>query len=287
MERGAATRGKVARAIAGAEAIEIKATIPDHQIRQALARFGLTSNNDEERYIYFFDTPKLDLLGAGIIARARRVVGDAHDSTVKFRPIDPKNVGPEWRKFRDFKIEADASETSLVKSASFSMPVAKGFIKRVAVGKKPVSAIFTAEQEAFLTAIAGHKIDFSTLAVLGPLLAQRWRFADPGCPWPITAELWRRGDGKRMMELSIKAPAVQAAVAVGGFMAFLAEVGAERDKSQQAKTRWALDYYAGKLARPPAGKKAAGKTSAPKTPRPPARKSAAAKTRRRRTRKPA
>ena len=287
MERGAATRGKVAKAIAGAEAIEIKATIPDHQIRQALARFGLTSNNDEERYIYFFDTPKLDLLGAGIIARARRVVGDAHDSTVKFRPIDPKDVGPRWRKFRDFKIEADASETSLVKSASFSMPVAKGFIKRVAVGKKPVSAIFTAEQEAFLTAIARHKIDFSTLAVLGPLLAQRWRFEDPGCPWPITAELWRRGDGKRMMELSIKAPAVQAAVAVGGFMAFLAEVGAERDKSQQAKTRWALDYYVGKLARPPARKAAAGKSSDPKAPRQSARKASPAKARRRRARKPA
>ena len=58
MERGAATRGKVAKAMAGAEAIEIKATIPDRQIRQALARFGLTSNNDEERYIYFFDTPE-------------------------------------------------------------------------------------------------------------------------------------------------------------------------------------------------------------------------------------
>jgi hypothetical protein len=269
MERGAATRGKVAKAIAGAEAIEIKATIPDRQIRQALARFGLTSNNDEERYIYFFDTPKLDLLGAGIIARARRVVGEDHDSTVKFRPIDPKDVGPKWRQFRDFKIEADASETSLVKSASFSMPVAKGFIKRVAVGKKPVSAIFTAEQEAFLARIAGHKIDFSTLVVLGPLLAQRWRFADPGCPWPITAELWRRGDGKRMMELSIKAPAVQAAVAVGGFMAFLAEVGAERDKNQQAKTRWALDYYVGKLA---------GQA---------ARKALPATSRRRRTRKPA
>ena len=173
MERGAATRGKVAKEVAGAEAIEIKATIPDHQISEALARFGLTERNDEERYIYFFDTPKLDLLGAGIIARARRVVGDAHDSTVKFRPVDPAGVGQKWHKYRDFKIEADASETSLVKSASFSMPVTKGLIKRVAVGKKPVSVIFTAEQEAFLTAIAGHKIDFSTLVVLGPLLAQR------------------------------------------------------------------------------------------------------------------
>ena len=287
MERGAATRGKVAKAIAGAEAIELKATIPDHQIRQALARFGLTASNDEERYIYFFDTPKLDLLGAGIIARARRVVGDAHDSTVKFRPINPKDVGPKWRKYPDFKIEADASETSLVKSASFSMPVAKGFIKRVAVGKKPVSAIFTPEQEKFLTTIAGHKIDFSSLVVLGPLIAQRWRFEDPGCPWPITAELWKRGDGKRMMELSIKAPAVQGAAAVGGFMAFLAEVGAERDKSQQAKTRWALDYYVGKVAGPSARKAAADKTSAPRAPRQPARKSSPARPRRQRSRKPA
>ena len=116
--------------------------------------------------------------------------------------------------------------------------------------------------------MAGRAIDFASLAVLGPLIAQRWQFEDPGCPWPITAELWKRGDGKRLMEVSIKAPAVQAAVAMGGFMAFLAEVGAERDTEQQTKTRWALDYYVGKLARPPARRKAAGKTSAAKTPRP-------------------
>jgi len=274
MERGEATRGRFAQAMAGADAIEIKATIPDHQIQKALKRYGLTESNDEERFIYFFDTPKLDLLKAGIIARARRVVGDAHDSTVKFRPVNPTDVGPKWRRFRDFKIEADASETSLVKSASFSMPVTRGHIKRVAGGKKAISTIFTVEQEEFLTSIARRKIDFAKLAVLGPLLAQRWRFEDPGCPWPITAELWKRGDGKRMMEVSIKAPAVQAAAAVGGFMAFLAEVGAERDKDQQTKTRWALDYYVAKLARTPARKAAATKA-----PRKTARKAPAAKPR--------
>ena len=123
MERGAATQGQVARQMVGAEAIEIKATVPDHQIRQALERFNLTESNDEERYVYFFDTPKLDLLGAGIIARARRVVGDVHDSTVKFRPVNPADVGEKWRRYPDFKIEADASETAFVKSASFSMLV--------------------------------------------------------------------------------------------------------------------------------------------------------------------
>ena len=275
MERGAATRGKVAQAMAGADAIEIKATIPDRQIRLALKRYGLTENNDEERFIYFFDTPALDLLDAGIIARARRVVGNAHDSTVKFRPVNPADVGAKWRKFRDFKIEADASETSLVRSASFSMPVAKGQIKRVVGGKKAISAIFTVEQEEFLKSIAGRRIDFAKLVVLGPLLAQRWRFEDPGCPWPITAELWKRGDGKRMMEVSIRAPAAQAAAAVGGFMAFLAEVGAERDRDQQTKTRWALDYYVAKLARAPARRAPARKSS-----RQPARASSAAKPRR-------
>ena len=281
MERGVATRGRMAKAIAGADDIEIKATVPHHQIKQALARFGLTASNDEERYIYFFDTLKLDLLDAGIITRARRVVGDAHDCTVKFRPVNPADVGQKWRKYKDFKIEADASEKGLVKSASFSMPVAKGLIKRVAGGKKPIAEIFTAEQEAFLKAMAGRAIDFASLAVLGPLVAQRWQFKDPACPWPITAELWKRGDGKRLMEVSIKAPVVQAAAAVGGFMAFLAEVGAERDKNQQTKTRWALDYYVAKLARTPARKAAGSKKAVTKAPRKPARKQFAAKSRRR------
>jgi hypothetical protein len=285
MERGAATRGKFAKEIAGADDIEIKATVPHYQIREALKRFGLTESNDEERYIYFFDTPKLELLAAGIITRARRVIGDVHDSTVKFRPIIPEHVGKKWRRFPDFKIEADASETSLVKSASFSMPVAKGHIKRVAGGKKPISDIFTLAQERFLESIAGHKLDFASLVVLGPLVAQRWKFMDPGCPWAITAELWTRGDGKKMMELSIKAPSVQAAAAVGGFMAFLAEVGAERDKNQQSKTRWALDYYVSKLARPLARKAAADRASARRAPSKPASRSTPAKMRRRRAKK--
>jgi hypothetical protein len=286
MERGAATRGKVAKAVAGADAIEIKATIPNHQIRDALKRFGLSADNDEERYIYFFDTPKLDLLDAGIITRARRVVGDAHDCTVKFRPINPGDVGAKWRQYRDFKIEADASEKSLVKSASFSMPAAKGLIKRVAIGKRPIAEIFTKEQQAFLMDIAGRKIDFGTLAVLGPLMASRWKFTNPACPWPITAELWRRADGQRLMEVSIKAPAVQAAVAVGGFMAFLAEFGAERDKNQQTKTRWALEYYASKLVRKPARKTAAAKAPARKA-APNPRSRPAAKTAAKAARKPA
>jgi len=247
-ERGAKARGRAARAMAGADAIEIKATLPDRQIEGALKRYGLTPNNDEERYIYFFDTPALDLLDVGIIMRARRIVGDVHDSTVKFRPVDPASVGNEWRKYRDFKIEADASEKGLVKSASFSMPAKKGLIKRVAAGTREIRDLLTREQQAFIEQTADRKIDFDRLVVLGPLRAHTWQFEDPACPWRIKAELWIREDGQRMMEVSIRAPAAQAAVAAAGFMAFLAEVGAEHDNEQQTKTRWALSYYAGKYA---------------------------------------
>ena len=247
MERGVSTMGRYARLLEGAEAIEIKATVPQKQVKTAMARYGLTQKNDEQRYIYFFDTPRLDLLKAGIIARARRIVGDEHDSTIKFRPVDAAKVGKKWRKYRDFKIEADASEKGIVKSASFSMPVAKGLIKRVVAGDKSIAALFTEEQEEFLAEMAGSVPDLAKLSVLGPLMAQRWDFEDPACPWPITAELWTRADRATLMEVSVKAPAVQAAAVMAGFMAFLGEVGAERDNNQQAKTHWALDHYAGRL----------------------------------------
>lgn len=247
MARGAATRDKVANMVSGADAIEIKATIPEAQIEAALQRYQLTSVNAEERTIYFFDTPALDLLQKGIIARVRRIPGGEHDCTLKVRPVEPDQVAAKWREFPGFKIEADASEKGVIKSASFSMPVEKGLIKAVVAGEKPVKKLFTDEQCLFVEDMLKITIDFPGLSVLGPLHAYRWKFEDPACPWRITAELWRREDGARLVEASIKAPIVQAAVAIGGFMALLAEAGAERDKAQQTKTRWALEYYAAKL----------------------------------------
>lgn len=247
MKRGIATRGRVAKMVSGAEGIEIKATIPEAQIDKALARFSLTADNDQDRFIYFFDTPELDLLKGGIVARARRIVGDEHDSTVKARPVIPEAVSAEWKKYRGFKIEADASEKGVIKSASLTMPVDKGLIKSVIAGEKAIAKLFKKEQEAFIAEMVKGKIDYAAVAILGPLHAQRWKLYDPGCPWRITVELWQREDGARLMEASIKAPIEQAALAIGGYMAFLAEMGAERDTEQQTKTRWALDYYAAKI----------------------------------------
>jgi hypothetical protein len=241
MANGEETRGQVARTMAGTDGVEIKATIPEQQIDAALEIYKLKLD-DNERFIYFFDTPELELFASGIIARARRIVGCNHDSTVKFRPIVPDSVPDMWRKFKGFKIEADASDKGVVKSASLTMPVSKGLIKRVAAGKEPIASLFTEQQLLFLFSTANKTIDYVKAVVMGPMRTWRWKYQDPGLPWPLTGELWQRADGARMFEVSIKAPVVQAAAATAGFMAFLAEVGAERDNGQQAKTRWALEH---------------------------------------------
>jgi len=236
-------RGKVARMMDGALGVEIKATIPQQQIELALQAYGLSLGTNE-RYIYFFDTPGLALFEEGVIARARRIVGDEHDSTIKFRPVDPAAVPGLWRKYSGFKIEADASDKGVVKSASLTMPVLKGLIKRVANGKEPIRSLFTEEQLLFLLSMANKKIDYTKVVVMGPMRAWRWKYNHEGLPWPITGELWQRDDGAQLFEVSIKTPVAQAAAATAGFMAFLAEVGAERDHGQQAKTRWALEHSA-------------------------------------------
>jgi hypothetical protein len=253
MDRGEATRGQVTKKFAGAGSVEIKATIPEHQIDAALTRYELNLE-DADRFMYFFDSPDLRFFKSGIIARARRVVGGKHDSTIKFRNVVPDNIPKLWQKYKGFKIEADASEDGVVKSASLTLPVKKGLIKRVAAGQEPVASLFGEPQVMFLLATGKQNLDFENIVVLGPVKAWRWRITDPGLPWSITAELWQRDDQARIVEASIKVPIVQAAAAEAGFLAFLAELGAEHDKGQQTKTRWVLDYFAMRFQSPPNSK---------------------------------
>ena len=167
MANGEETRGQVARTMAGADGVEIKAMIPEKQIDIALELYKLVLD-DNERFIYFFDTPDLELFETGIIARARRIVGSDHDSTIKFRPVVPESVPAIWRKHGGFKLEADASDKGVVKSASLTMPVAKGLIKRVAAGKDPIASLFTEQQLLFLLSMANKKIDYEKVVVKGP-----------------------------------------------------------------------------------------------------------------------
>lgn len=249
MPTSQASRGRVGKLVAGADSVEIKATIAHKQAKRGMEHFELGEKNAEKRFIYFFDTPKLALFRAGIIARARRIIDKQHDSTIKIRPVKPEKVPVKWRKESGFKIEADASEKGVVLSASLTKPVGKGMIKDVEADKASVPSLLGKTQELFLAEMATIRYELAKLDVLGPIESWCWKFNHPGLPWPVSAELWKRDDGATVLEVSTRVPAAQAAVANAGFFAFLAELGAARDNAQQMKTRWALDYYASKLQR--------------------------------------
>ncbi len=240
-------RGRIAAQVSGADAVEIKATIEPRQIAKALSYFGVTEARAEKRVIYFFDTADLALFKSGLILRARRKIGQPHDTTVKFRPVRTEDIPSKWHKDKGFKIEADASEKTFVRSASLTRDAAKGLIKRVEAGKEPVKSLFDKSQEAFVAELSGAVCDFGALKLLGPMDGLWWKIEHPGLPWPFVAELWTRPDGARTLEASVRVPNAQTAVAGAGFLAFLAELGAVRDTAQLAKTRWALDYFARRI----------------------------------------
>jgi hypothetical protein len=243
-ERDPATGGEGAGQATDSLLIDVKATIADKQVDKALRRFGVTPDGHQERVTYFFDTPRRALMDAGIILRTRRVAGGTHDATVKVRPIlVEQDLGP-WSRADGFKLELDASEKGLVRSAALTMPVGDGLIARVRAGEEPISALFSPEQENFLKEMGGMTIDFGTLVTFGPLRAYWWRYDDPRCPWPVMIELWHRVDGARLLEASVRAPEAQAAFATAGFMGLLADVGVRQAADQQSKTRWALSHRA-------------------------------------------
>ncbi len=51
-------------------------------------------------------------------------------------------------------------------SASLTMPVEKGLIKKVAAGDERIGRLFTEEQLIFLLAMAHRKLDYSKLVAL-------------------------------------------------------------------------------------------------------------------------
>ncbi|WP_295389353.1 hypothetical protein [uncultured Thiodictyon sp.] len=129
------------------DTITLKASIANSMIDGVLNRYGLTVDSDAPSHIYFFDTPDLTLLKAGIIARARRISGADHDSTVKFNPVVAADIPAMWRECDGFQLERDLSETGTITSASLTVPVSKGTIKQVVTGEKGIAKLFSADQD--------------------------------------------------------------------------------------------------------------------------------------------
>jgi hypothetical protein len=238
----------MADSTAGTDAVELKVTVSEKNEEAAARAFKLNPKDGERRSIFFFDTEALALFKRGVVLRAREVKGSKDDSTVKIRPVDPKQITAKWSGLKGFKLEADGVGDRMIRSASLSVEQSGGEIEAVAGRLRPIKKLFSDEQEAFLEAMSPIPIDFESLTVLGPVDALRWKVKHEGLSHLITAEEWRLPDGRDLLEVSIKIPTVQAATASAAFDTFLKGLDLKPQGGQETKTRIALEFFVKRAA---------------------------------------
>jgi hypothetical protein len=231
-------------AMAAMEAVEIKCTIRPDQELLAERAMKVDEDTADVRLVYFYDTPDLDLFKTGVVLRARLVKGDADDSTVKFRPVEPAAIPRDWQRLKGFKLEADWVGDHIVCSASLSDMQVRDEIDEVAKGKRAIGKLFSRDQERFLSEFNKDTVEFGKLRVMGPIRVLRWKPKHETFPHELTVEEWRLPSGEDLVEVSIKAPPNKALQARKEFDTHLRGLGLDPEGAQDTKTRTALEYFA-------------------------------------------
>jgi hypothetical protein len=231
------------------DSVELKLTAPASDRDLTIRALDLDPLQAQIRQVFFFDTPTLDLNGAGVVARARRIQGKGGDTVVKLRPVDPDDLPTELRESPDFVVEVDAMPTGYVCSASLKRSVDAGKIREAAFGQVPVRKLFSKAQRRFVEANAPFGIDFDCLAILGPIFVLKVKFAPEAFARRLVAELWLYPDGARILELSTKCDASDAFQVAAELRALLAGHGLGVGARQETKTKAALTYFSKQLRR--------------------------------------
>lgn len=218
---------------------ELKVSIDAGSIHHARSKLGLRDDKSEQRDVWFYDTPTLDLYATGLILRARDVHGGTDDSTVKLRPFTKSDLPSALRSLSGVKCEIDQTPAHASSACSLKVSPDEGLIDDVADGDRHVAALFSSVQEDM------YALDASSisLAPLGPIPARVWTVHTHALPAALTAELWDLPDGQ-MLELSMRVDAIDADDAMADLLDFIAGRDLELDADQESKTKHALEAFA-------------------------------------------
>jgi hypothetical protein len=239
--------------IGGADSVELKLTIPDHRQRSAAAALDLDPLQAEIRQVVFFDTPALDLNGAGLVVRARRMQNGSGDTVIKLRPVVPDDIDVRMRESGAVNVEVDAMPGGFVCSASMKGTTSAKAVRRVVRGHEKLGSLFSKSQKKFFSLYAPEGLKMSELSILGPINIFKLKFAPPELGRKMVAEMWLFPDGTRTVEFSTKAGPGEAFQVGAETRAFLAEKGIDLDGEQATKTKTALEFFAAGLAEAGAG----------------------------------
>jgi hypothetical protein len=232
------------------DSVELKVTVADSHRRDAVFALDLDPLDAQVRLVYFFDTPDLQLEGAGLVVRARRIQGRGDDSVVKLRPVVPSELPPKVRDSENVTVEVDALPGGFVCSAAMKNLMTADRIRTVMHQGGPIRKLFSKEQRAFFKEHAPEGIGLDDLSVLGPILVLKVgsKTVFPDSNRKMVAELWHYPDNSMILELSTKAVPGEALQVAGEARALLTSKGIDLTAEQRTKTKTALEFFARELA---------------------------------------
>jgi hypothetical protein len=235
--------------IGDADSVEMKVTLQLSDRSRAGAALGVDPLGGKMRQVYFFDTPDLALNRRGLVVRARRVQQRGDDSVVKLRPVVPKELPAEVRRSPNFGVEVDAMPGgTYVCSGSMKHMMGPSDVRDAVAGKLPIRKLFSKEQRALYAAHAPDGLRLDDLAILGPILVLKVKFAPEGYGGKLVAELWLYPDNSMLLELSTKCAPSETFQVAAEARAFLTEKGIDLSGEQATKTKKALEFFSRQLS---------------------------------------
>jgi hypothetical protein len=230
------------------DSVELKLTLPLADRSRAGEALGVDPLDGQIRQVFFFDTPDLALNQKGLVVRARRVQQKGDDSVVKLRPVVPDELPPDVRLSENFGVEVDAMPGgAYVCSGSMKRAMGKTDVKDAVAGRLPLHKLFSKEQRALYASHAPEGLGLDDLAILGPILVLKLKFAPEGYDRKLVAELWLYPDNSLLLELSTKCPPSEAFQVAAETRTFLTQHGIDLSGEQETKTKKALEFFSKRL----------------------------------------
>src|SRR5262249_37263004 len=189
--------------IKDSDSVELKLTVPESSHSSTIASLGIDPLDAQIRQVFFFDTPDLKLDQQGVVVRARRIQGKGGDTTVKLRPVVPKELPEDLRHSGSFRVEVDALPGGFVCSGSLKGVAGPAEVLAAVRGEKPIRKLFSKEQRTFFAQHAPD-VTLDELSILGPIFVLKTRFTPEGLDRRLVGEMWMYPDGSRILELSTR-----------------------------------------------------------------------------------
>jgi hypothetical protein len=239
--------GRLLGLLKGAHSVEIKLTVPETAMFEAVRTLQIDPLDARIRQVYFFDTPELALNKAGIVVRARRIQDAAADTTVKLRPVVPDELPKPLRKNPAFTIEVDAMPGGFVCSGSLKGAATNDEVRTVVADGSRLRKLFTSDQRALFADHSPEGLTLDDLSVLGPINVLKLKMVPKAFGRKVAVELWFYPDGSRILELSTRCMPTDAFQVAAEAEARIAASNLSLSGKQQTKTQAALRYFSREL----------------------------------------